>query len=93
MVSVWNGKGKLKKLHAKQNGVCPLCRQGLKLSEASLDHILPRSKGGSSSLENLRATHKVCNAERGSGSFDDIYINVNGTVALRSELLDLFKKE
>lgn len=31
----------------------------------SLDHIVPRSKGGSHNLENLRTAHRWCNAVRG----------------------------
>lgn len=32
----------------------------------SLDHIVPRSKGGTHEPENLRTAHRVCNARRGA---------------------------
>lgn len=41
---------------------CPGC--GLPISnigDFSWDHILPKSKGGSSDLNNLQAMHKICN--------------------------------
>lgn len=32
----------------------------------SIDHVVPRSKGGSDELSNLRLTHWVCNRQRGN---------------------------
>ena len=33
----------------------------------SLDHIIPRSRGGGHESENLRTAHRVCNSRRGAG--------------------------
>lgn len=33
-------------------------------SEASLDHIVPKSKGGYTRLANLQLMHRVCNAKK-----------------------------
>lgn len=30
----------------------------------SLDHVIPRCKGGTMSLDNLRAAHRICNNDR-----------------------------
>ena len=43
--------------------VCQLCgRPGAN----SVDHIIPRSKGGTHDMDNLRAAHMVCNNRRGA---------------------------
>jgi 5-methylcytosine-specific restriction endonuclease McrA len=55
---------KLRTLHRQQHGVCGICKKPLKLADANLDHIVPRSLGGSSELWNLRATHERCNTAR-----------------------------
>lgn len=42
--------------------LCHLCgRPGA----TSADHVVPRSKGGPDSLENLRPAHRSCNSQRG----------------------------
>jgi hypothetical protein len=33
---------------------------------ASIDHVVPRSRGGTSDLRNLRLAHRRCNSRRGS---------------------------
>ncbi|MGD9792488.1 MAG: HNH endonuclease [Acidimicrobiia bacterium] len=33
-------------------------------SRATIDHVIPRSRGGSSAVENLRLAHRSCNARR-----------------------------
>lgn len=37
----------------------------------TLDHIVPRSRGGHSDLENLRLAHQLCNNERGNDPLED----------------------
>lgn len=31
-----------------------------------MDHVIPRAKGGSNAVENLRLAHRRCNSRRGS---------------------------
>ncbi|HEV8360905.1 MAG TPA: HNH endonuclease [Candidatus Thermoplasmatota archaeon] len=35
---------------------------------ATIDHIVPRSKGGSDARENLQVAHKLCNQRKGSSA-------------------------
>lgn len=35
--------------------------------EPTVDHIIPKSLGGSGKAENLRAAHRACNEARGNG--------------------------
>jgi 5-methylcytosine-specific restriction endonuclease McrA len=46
--------------------VCAICGKGLNPDEVSLDHIVPRSRGGVSEAWNLRPAHGKCNWDRGN---------------------------
>ncbi|WP_084653994.1 HNH endonuclease [Nocardia altamirensis] len=47
---------------ATYGSTCHLCgRRGA----TTADHVIPRSKGGTDALENLRPAHKSCNSSRG----------------------------
>lgn len=58
---------------------CFLCRKPFKSTEEkTFDHWIPRSKGGTWDLENLRLAHKRCNALKG-----DLMPNEDGTLPER----------
>ena len=45
---------------------CPHCRQAIKNQEdLTIDHIVPRAKGGTDAIENLQPMHKRCNSDKG----------------------------
>jgi 5-methylcytosine-specific restriction endonuclease McrA len=44
---------------------CQYCHRMLPASEMTLDHVIPRSRGGDSSWENLVACCHVCNNSKG----------------------------
>lgn len=45
---------------------CPYCKKPIKSQdELTIDHIIPRSKGGGDDMENLQPMHKTCNSEKG----------------------------
>lgn len=51
-------------------GKCLICNGNLSFDErtgvgANLEHIVPRSRGGTNDLANLGVTHPSCNAEKG----------------------------
>ena len=48
-------------LYYKSDGLCSICRKELRLEEATVDHIKPKSKGGSNKDENLRIVCSSCN--------------------------------
>lgn len=52
---------------------CWLCHQPIDLDlprhhprALSVDHVLPRSRGGTDDLANLRPAHRRCNLQRGA---------------------------
>lgn len=51
----------------KDDPVCKLCNQTIhSLDDAHTDHIVPFSKGGSTTLENAQLTHRYCNLRKSS---------------------------
>ena len=45
----------------KQNGKCSMCGQKLSYLKFTIDHIVPVSKGGKNTLENMEAMCDTCN--------------------------------
>lgn len=56
-------KEKLWKLY---EGKCSICGHQVILQNASIDHVLPKSKGGKNSMKNYALTHKKCNNKKGN---------------------------
>lgn len=51
----------------RDNHRCGICHTRIRThDDASLDHIIPLSKGGPHSLENVQAAHKRCNYAKGA---------------------------
>lgn len=63
------------RIYFRDSGECQICFQSIDTAikyphpmSLSLDHILPRSQGGTDAAHNLRATHLVCNVRRSDGT-------------------------
>lgn len=52
-------------LYARENGRCAYCGKQISLREATMDHILPRSKGGDDSWTNVALACRGCNLKKG----------------------------
>jgi HNH endonuclease len=54
-------------LHHRDNGLCGIC--GTKVKEwgpdVQTDHVIPLSKGGSDSEDNMQRVHTYCNQRKG----------------------------
>lgn len=54
-----------KKLFDAQHELCYLCEKPLSVYDCTIDHVLPRSKGGKNSLRNILLVHSKCNHIKG----------------------------
>lgn len=58
-------------LISRQGGVCWLCKRAMFESEITVDHIIPKARGGSGERENLMAAHGRCNSYRGDIAIEE----------------------
>ncbi len=45
----------------ESRGLCFFCRQTVPFLERTFDHLMPRSKGGGETADNLVVAHRLCN--------------------------------
>lgn len=62
-------RSKTKKLITEYGSVCWWCGSNLLREQVTIDHLRPKSKGGSHNLENLRIACKSCNEKRRDSLF------------------------
>lgn len=82
-------RDKIYKTVARQlHGVVPcwVCGEHVLPQAATLEHIQPRSEGGSSHLENLAISHDVCNNQRHATGVVTPSATQLGRVQRRAEL-------
>ena len=48
-------------VYAKQSGVCPMCKKHFEYEEMQGDHVVPWSKGGKTTIDNLQMLCNTCN--------------------------------
>lgn len=74
----WGGSGTVKlrnEMIAEYGTICHLCGNDIK-DKITVDHVIPRSKGGTDDLGNLRPAHEYCNYSRQDMSVEE-YRNLN----------------
>lgn len=54
-----------KSLYASQKGICGYCRSETSFEKFTVDHVRPKSKGGSDATVNLVGACLDCNREKG----------------------------
>ena len=57
---------KLQRIYTRDKGICQLCMKSCKRIDSTIDHIIPKSHGGSNNLFNLQLSHSWCNGIKGS---------------------------
>jgi 5-methylcytosine-specific restriction endonuclease McrA len=58
-------------LFARERNQCMYCGTHVSASELTIDHVIPRSRGGEDSWENLVAACRACNARKGGRTPDE----------------------
>lgn len=53
-------------LFKRDKGICQICKNRVGPSEASIDHIVPISKGGPHTWDNVQLSHESCNYKKGA---------------------------
>ena len=53
-------------LYGRQEGLCAGCRVMFPFRNMTVDHVVPRARGGSDHLENLQLLCGACNAKKGT---------------------------
>jgi len=51
---------------SRDGGLCGICQQGVEPANWHLDHVIPLSKGGQHSYDNVQVSHPVCNMRKGT---------------------------
>jgi 5-methylcytosine-specific restriction endonuclease McrA len=54
-------------IYKRDGGRCHICKKLVKKTDASLDHLIPISKGGEHTERNVALAHRRCNSSRGAG--------------------------
>jgi 5-methylcytosine-specific restriction endonuclease McrA len=67
---------RIPKLAERDGWACHLCGEPIDprakgKRKATLDHVLPRSHGGTGALSNLKLAHESCNQARGNALLED----------------------
>lgn len=79
-------RAQLRALWDAQGGRCGLTGIPLALEEAELDHIIPASKGGSHTIDNLRWVHRVTNRAKWDRTDEEFFAWLDQVIAVRSLL-------
>ena len=59
-------------VHKAQSGKCAGCMSEVPIECSEIDHIMPRSKGGTDSLDNLQMLCPSCNSVKNNGSMAEL---------------------
>lgn len=73
------------RVYRRDGGRCRFCGVVLQRHDFTLDHLLPRSKGGPDWDINLVAACSPCNNQKGDRSLDEVGLELMGNMAFRDE--------
>lgn len=69
----------VRQLVQQYGGNCYLCHKPFKSKkDITLDHLIPKSKGGTNDIENLRLAHSECNEAKKNLSLEEYAILQEG---------------
>ena len=73
-MSKWLSNSKRSLVISKTNGLCGYCGSVIDSDKCTVDHLVPKIRGGSNQVENLVLACKSCNTSKGSLSVEDYRI-------------------
>ena len=63
-------------LFARDGNICQYCGKSFPTSELSLDHVVPRSRGGDTSWENVVCACVACNVKKGGRTPQEAHLKL-----------------
>jgi 5-methylcytosine-specific restriction endonuclease McrA len=73
----WGVKLTRTNLFVRDRGQCQYCHKKLNKSRFTIDHVIPRSKGGKTDWDNLVISCARCNTKKGDSLLKDINFKLN----------------
>nr|WP_245248176.1 HNH endonuclease signature motif containing protein [Methanobacterium petrolearium] len=55
-------------IYYKDNGLCKICGKEVSFDEAEIDHVIPWSEGGTTTVNNGQLVCPTCNRSKGNRS-------------------------
>lgn len=68
----WKGKPSKESIYMRDGGKCQYTGKSLEKKNATIDHVLPKSRGGSDDWTNLALTSKEVNSKKGNALNSEI---------------------
>jgi excisionase family DNA binding protein len=56
-----------RRLWERDGGICGICREPVSQGQMHVDHVIPRSRGGTHEWPNLQTAHRLCNIRKRDG--------------------------
>lgn len=56
----------------RDGGECYLCGRELSIHDANLEHVIPLTRGGSHTPDNIKIAHGLCNKKKGERLLSEI---------------------
>mgnify|MGYP003139154920 FL=1 len=72
----WGIKLTRTNIFIRDKGCCQYCDKKLNKSRFTIDHVIPRAKGGKSTWENLVCSCAKCNAQKGDKTLNELGIKL-----------------
>lgn len=83
----YNSKHNKLHLYEKQDGYCVGCLHHFPLRNLTVDHVVPRSRGGTHHISNLQLLCGACNSTKSSGSQEELLTRLREQGAINKEYL------
>jgi len=75
-----------KSLYERDNYICYICGKKFSESKLSIDHVIPASRGGRSTWENMSTCCKQCNWNKGDKLLSELNIRPKGKMPFKPVL-------
>ena len=86
-----NQKPNRKNIFIRDKGKCQYCNKNLSYNSSTIDHVIPRSKGGSSMWNNLVLCCGPCNIKKGNGAPSEVGLSLRSQPRKPGVFGDIYK--